>query len=131
MEFSRGIKRVSAVAALTAGALGVGTVVGAEVVGTAKPDTDEVHHTRNARFKVEDWYTPDGKRLTYYQDVGRDINPNATASYCDGNDLVDVTRTRDDEEIYGAFKSRSVDHPACDDGRLTPSDFPANPSEPR
>ena len=56
---------------------------------------------------------------TYYEDGSRTVQIRdglkATINqFCDGNDLV---------EIYDRALDRSVDHAACEDGKLTPADF--------
>lgn len=80
-------------------------------------------------LRVTHKYTPSGKRITSIEDtldrrpqiadlvVGRTI-----ISYCDGQDLIDIdagTAYYNPDDIY----ERTLNHPACSDGKLTPEDF--------
>lgn len=67
-------------------------------------------------------YFDDGSRLTTYAD-GRFSN---ILTVCDGADLVEQTQFNSWSSYRagaGNDISRSVDHPACTDGRLTATDF--------
>lgn len=67
------------------------------------------------------------REITYYDDGSRQIDYDhadftTVFEFCDGQDLVEETQV----ESYGGASDieRSVDHAACDDGMLTPEDFP-------
>lgn len=66
----------------------------------------------------------------YFSDGSREIKIGDndyvdTYSYCDGVDLVEQTEIYEPshESAAGGSISRSVNHPACADGSLTPQDF--------
>ena len=44
--------------------------------------------------------------------------------WCEGNDLVELASVDQNYEAGGGSVARSVGHSACNDGRLTESDFP-------
>jgi hypothetical protein len=78
--------------------------------------TDSVEQTG-----VNHIYFDDGSRLTEYRDSD---NYADIKSFCDGHDLVDQTEFKKDiKKAAGNSVERSVGHPACTDGVLTPSDF--------
>ncbi len=64
-------------------------------------------------------YLPNGNRLITYRNDELGEYSDILQS-CDGLDLLEQT---DDNGRSGNASSRSVDHPACEDGRLTPEDF--------
>lgn len=64
-------------------------------------------------------YFEDGSRLTQYSDSGfADI-----LAFCDGPDMLEQTDFATAAYKAGNAIFRSVDHPACADGKLTASDF--------
>ena len=74
-------------------------------------------------------YFDDGTRLIKFS--GQEVHspdygytPNDIYEFCDGRDLVEETLTYvgGNGELPESL-SRSVNHPACADGKLTPSDF--------
>ena len=67
---------------------------------------------------VTQTYFEDGSRLTEYEDDNE--NYSNVFSYCDGTDLVDQTSYN---YKSGNAISRTVEHPACADGRLIAEDF--------
>lgn len=67
---------------------------------------------------VKQTYLDDGSRMTDYVDDNGDYS--TVFSYCDGHDLVDQTAYN---YKSGNAIARSVDHPACADGKLTAGDF--------
>lgn len=74
-------------------------------------------------FTVNHFYTPSGKRITTYSDISTDwgyLTPNA--GYCDGGYLVEMPlQYRGDG---GNSVPERTPFAGCDDGKLTPSDFP-------
>lgn len=53
-------------------------------------------------------------------DTGNHYSTGSIKSFCNGTDLVEYSNVD-----RGGGMSRSVNHPACDDGTLTPDDFPS------
>lgn len=89
---------------------------GGESEETQPAKTDIVEQTG-----VNQTYFDDGSRLTEYKDSDKyaDIK-----SFCDGRDLVEQTEFKVSAyKAAGNSMARSVNHPACDDGKLVPSDF--------
>jgi len=70
-------------------------------------------------FKVERFFTPSGKMKSYVSQSDQWAS-DFTLSYCQGDDLIDVSGIPD--RSADSFL-RSPNHSACDDGRLTPEDF--------
>jgi hypothetical protein len=71
---------------------------------------------------VEHTYYDDGSRLTEYTDEAGDYSD--VWAYCDGPDMVEQTAYNGGyKAAAGNAQTRSVAHPACADGKLTPSDF--------
>jgi hypothetical protein len=88
----------------------------------------------NTGLLIYETYLQDGHRITeyhdftsktsYVDDTSHGFEP--TLSYCDGHDLVDVSGFADDntDQPLASSVSRTVNDPACNDGRLSPTDFP-------
>ncbi|MBP7807303.1 hypothetical protein KA047_02295 [Candidatus Saccharibacteria bacterium] len=71
-------------------------------------------------FAVHHTYTESGKRITEFDSTGDLYIIDPIVSYCDGPDLVDRDFRGASSE---AFASRTEDHAACADRRLTAADF--------
>ena len=82
--------------------------------------TSSEESTDNNDFKIERHFTPSGKMITevIFNNSYKDISIDTTYSYCEGNDLVEVSYWSDLDN-----RQRSTNHPACADGKITPSDF--------
>jgi hypothetical protein len=67
-------------------------------------------------------YYPDGTRIVSYEnnDPDNQFVPFDVLDSCDGEDLVEETLVAG---VSSSSISRSVNHPACADRKLTPSDF--------
>lgn len=94
-----------------------------ESSGTTDHDTPSA--TSTAGQSIKQAYLADGTRLTTYPDGGGAFAD--VLAYCDGPDLVEQTSRFGEGYLYGGSSGnsidRSIDHPACTDGRLTASDF--------
>lgn len=88
------------VVALSLGAAACGSRTGSEVVSR-----------ENVEPSISVSYLEDGTRYT-------ETRSGNFTSFCDGNDLVDAYNGRN-----GGGISRTFNHPACEDGKLTPEDF--------
>ncbi len=71
-------------------------------------------------FAVHHTYTESGKRITEYDSTGDLYSIDPIVAYCDGADLVERDFRGASSE---AFVSRTEDHAACADRKLTPADF--------
>lgn len=103
--------------------LGVSSLAIASCGGSAESATDSAAKKIDTIEQSGAQYTyfDDGSRMTIYQD---EDNYADVLSFCDGRDLVDQTEFMTYfEKGAGNSIERSVDHPACADGKLTPDDF--------
>ena len=128
-DFNR-LNRLAVPAALIA-ALGMGACSSSSPAGSSEKAAASASPTSPASvdtkseagdekdFVVRNTYTGAGHRITVYtsEDYGTTIE--RSYAYCDGPDLVE----RDSGYLGGSSTMRSVAHPACADGKLTPSDF--------
>jgi hypothetical protein len=91
--------------------------IGAAACGdNDQPSTPRIEREIEGRFSVNDSYQ-DGQRQTEIQNSD-DAWIGEVYSYCDGNDLLDVM-----DAGTGGSTDRTVDHPACNDGKLKPEEF--------
>ena len=98
-------------------ALGLGSL-GLAACGEA-PENKDVTIEMKGNGNVSHQYLDDGSRITKIHGRFSD-----TLAYCDGDDLVEQTHHHKYMNSgSGNAIARSVDHPACDDGRLSPEDF--------
>lgn len=99
-------------------ALGV-AVTGLASCGASEDTSHNAVETESIQGpRVTQTYFDDGSRLTDYKNDNEDYSD--VFSYCDGLDLVDQTSYN---YKSGNAIDRSVAHPACADGKLTPADF--------
>lgn len=113
----------------TAVLLGVSSLAIASCSRSAESATDNPPKKTDSieRSGVHYTYFEDGSRITKYRDQA---NYADILSFCDGRDLVDQTERflrpgYSIERAAGNSIQRSVNHPACADGKLTSDDFSA------
>lgn len=83
-----------------------------------EPDNSTLAETTSGNA-ISHEYRQDGTRLTAIDDLFSSV-----LAYCDGHDLIEQTRHyKRYDSGSGNSIERSVEHPACIDGRLTPEDF--------
>jgi hypothetical protein len=120
----RGMERVLAGGASVVAALGLAGCSGS----AEQPETTSVTTTQPApelnkdgdgQVQIEDMYYPNGTRVRSFPSERYWFN--RVLSVCDGGDLVEYGTSSGNGTT--ATVERSVQHSACADGRLTPSDF--------
>ena len=84
--------------------------------GTDDPVVDKPSINETVSNDITAKYFEDGTRLLVLPENFYDV-----LQFCDGMDLVDVSSSTYVEA--GSSVARTINHPACADGRLTPSDF--------
>ncbi len=91
---------------------------------TATPSTD--HRGDLYKSNVEAVYdSTNGTRILLFSNMGKYA---AILEFCDGPDLVEQTQWSTGGS--GNDIERSPNHPACDDGKLTPEDFASDAAAP-
>jgi hypothetical protein len=112
-------RRIATSLTLIAGALSI-----AGCGEAAQVSTDKSTKPKNPPEAISYKYTDDGKRIATYNDGVNGVLEGhwmqSIYSFCEGNDLLDQLGAWD---TAGGSISRSPNHPACDDGRLTAEDF--------
>ena len=92
--------------------------LGLAACGSSGSSSTEVTHESNQDNSITYKYFDNGTRTINFSD-----DYYATIlDFCDGPDLVEQTKW---DSHAGNNVTRSVDHPACKDGRLDPEDFPS------
>lgn len=115
-------------AALAAGAV---LLAGCGKPEDTAPTPSELHPQSSTSLENEYdryvQYYPDGSRASWITFDGQRgaLNGAVVVEHCDGPDLVSMVTGH----TPGDFE-RSASHLACNDGRLTPEDFPATPTPP-
>lgn len=102
---------------LVAGALTLGACGGDSSPEVKLTPEEEAQKAIDGVPAIEAEYLPNGNRLLKYTNDRRYTD---ILQVCDGVDLLEQTARYSDA---GQAPSRSVNHPACADGRLTPEDF--------
>ena len=125
-EFLRRTKVVTLAVAMGLGASACGGGDSAEAQSSVRHESKP--HSSGLTHDTQ--YYPDGTRILRFGGQ-RDVDGYATYiptdvyEFCDGRDLVEVPIVYHLDNT--GLASRSPNHPACDDGKLTPADFRLSP----